>query len=432
MPISYSENARLTCPACGTGFEAEVWTLVDAAERPDLAQALLDGALDTVTCPHCGAPGPAGRPLVFHDPANRRVYFAAPPGVEQHVWREQAQSLLYLLVGSLAEEARLPYLGDVQVEQEVEGVRRAVLRRQRRRAAVPGSQGATETRRVSDQDLPDSPRHPAAPSPDHTVTPPSSLDVSSLVDLVRTLLAADSDQEFAAIVAQHPELLSDDADTAIDQLAEVAYGEGQRDVSMALHELRVALARMRTTGTLEISDSEEHAAPSPTSVAEAQDSGSLERSEGSNLQSPISDMAYQALLLASSPDELIAITRDYPVLLEEWADSALAARAEAVLDEGNERLARTLEGRREALADLRAHLSDQDTLLQAVRELIEADGEDAIAQVLTDYPILLTDIAQDALFGLAAGARAQGDQDLAEYTIECRALLRRVRVGLEE
>src|SRR5207244_12335553 len=51
--------------------------------------------------------------------------------------REQAQSLLYLLVGSLPEEQRRPYLGDVQIEQEVEGVRRAVLRRQGVRRSVP-------------------------------------------------------------------------------------------------------------------------------------------------------------------------------------------------------------------------------------------------------------------------------------------------------
>src|SRR5689334_6051472 len=137
MPISYSENANLTCPACQQDFAAEVWMLVDAAERPDLAQALRDGALNVVACPHCGNQGPAGGPLLFHDPANRRVYFAAPAGALEHELREQAQSLLYLLVGSLPEEQRRAYLGDVQVEQEVEGVRRAVLRRQAARRAPP-------------------------------------------------------------------------------------------------------------------------------------------------------------------------------------------------------------------------------------------------------------------------------------------------------
>src|SRR5438876_3504931 len=119
MAISYSENVTLTCPSCQKNFASEVWMLVDAAERPELAQALRDGTLNLVTCPHCDYHGPAGAPLLFHDPANQRVYFAAPPASEEYEWREQVQSLLYLLVGGLPEEQRRPYLGDVQVEQEV-------------------------------------------------------------------------------------------------------------------------------------------------------------------------------------------------------------------------------------------------------------------------------------------------------------------------
>jgi len=95
----------------------------------------------------------------------------------------------------------------------------------------------------------------------------------------------------------------------------------------------------------------------------------------------------------------------------------IATWAGVVLDEGNERLARTQENRREVTVDLPAQMSDDDTLRQAVRVLMEANGEEAIAQVLTDYPILLTDIAQDALFGLAARARAQGDENCGDEEI---------------
>jgi hypothetical protein len=124
--------------------------------------------------------------------------------------------------------------------------------------------------------------------------------------------------------------------------------------------------------------------------------------------------------------------RDHPTLLESWADAELAARAEAALDEGNERLARGIEERREILAEMRAEFNSQAPLLQAIQALLQADDEDELAEVLNEYPILLTDAAQDALFSFAAGARAQGDQQLAEYAIECRAMLRKVREGLEE
>ncbi|HNP73251.1 MAG TPA: CpXC domain-containing protein, partial [Kouleothrix sp.] len=130
MAISRSETIRLRCPSCSAAFEAVAWALVDAAERPDLAAALRDGTLNLAECPRCGAVAPAGAALLFHDPASRRVYFAVPPDTGEHRWREQAQALLYELVGALPEDDRLPYLGDVQVEQELGGVRRAVLRRE--------------------------------------------------------------------------------------------------------------------------------------------------------------------------------------------------------------------------------------------------------------------------------------------------------------
>jgi hypothetical protein len=36
MPNSYAQRADLTCTACGHAFSADIWLIVDAAERPDL------------------------------------------------------------------------------------------------------------------------------------------------------------------------------------------------------------------------------------------------------------------------------------------------------------------------------------------------------------------------------------------------------------
>jgi hypothetical protein len=419
MAISYSEYAHIVCPACGAGFEADVWTLVDAAERSDLAQALRDDTLNIVTCPKCGHQGPAGAALLYHDPAGRRLYFAVPPGVREHAWRERAQELLYLLVGSLPEEERRPYLGDVQIEQELEGVRRAVLRRDRRRG------GGAAGRQSQEPPTVDELAPPPASLVDRLPAPPlAPTGEATLVGAARALLAADSEAEFAEIVAAHPALLGESADATIRQLADLSYAEGERDLAAALHELRVALARMRSGAGAQ--------PPEPSRRrSEAADSSDAPQSLTPNLR-PLSDAAYQALQHAASPEELRAAARDYPALLEEWADADLTARTEAALDEGNERLARAIETRRDALAELRAQMSGRDPLLQAVRALMQANGEAAVADVISAYPMLLTDAAQDALFGLAANARAQGDANLAEYAISCRALLRTVRAGLEE
>lgn len=420
MAISYSENATLTCPSCGQQFAAEVWMLVDAEEQPELAHALREGTLNVVTCPHCGHRGPAGAPLLFHDPANRRVYFAAPPGAAEHELREQVQSLLYLLIGSLPMEARHPYLGDVQVEQDVAGVRRAVLRQQGARRR-PRGEGPVEALRASP-----GPAAPARSAGDHVgaARPPDvpSADSSPVLTAIQALIAANNAAEFEAVVDEHPVLLTAAADATIAQLSAVAFDQGQRAVAEALQEARTLLAELRA------SREDTHKTTEP---------GAREAAAPAPPPSPspvpqLSAAAYQALLRVSSPDELLEAVRDHPTLLEPWADADLATRVEAALDAGNERLARGIEERREILAELRAEFTGQAPLLQAVQALLQADEEDELAQVLMEYPILLTDAAQDALFKLAAGARAQGDEQLAHYAIECRAMLRKVREGLED
>lgn len=402
MAISYTEHIQLTCAHCRVQFTTDAWALVDAAERPDLAEALRDGTLNLAPCPACGDASPAGTALLFHDPAGRRVYFAVPPDTAEHTWREQAQALLYALVGSLPDDQRRPYLGDVQVEHELAGVRRAVLRRAHgRRAAGTGPAAGKPVESII------GPGTTMPPASRPATDPPPNIEGAALLDAVRALLAADTADEFQAIIDATPALLGDQGDAAVEQLAVNAYAQGQPALGDALREARATLARMRGGAPA--------GAPEPPVAAPA------------HLPAP----AYQALLQASSPALLNAVIRDYPLLLEPWADDELAARTEAALDEGNERLAQLIEAHRDALEQCRMQADSDEFLLAAVRALMLAEDDDAIADVLTAYPMLLTDQAQDALFGLAAGARAQGDNDLAEYAITCRALLRKVRAGLD-
>ena len=413
MPISHSEYIGLTCPACGARFETDAWALVDAAERSDLAQALREGSLNMATCPKCGVQTAAGAALLFHDPASRRVYFAVPPNVGEHVWRERAQELLYQLVGSLPEDERRPYLGDVQVEQELDGVRRALLRHDRRRH----SRGKERGQETGD-------RQQSAPVATASPIPQPPPDAAPLIEALRALLAADSDAEFGTVLADNPALLDDEADEVVRELADLAYTNGERDVSAALRELRVVLARLRA--------GDDRPPPTDHRPTVADVHLSPQSSVLGTPSSTLSDSAYQALLHATSADALLAATRDYPALLEIWADDELAARIEAALDERNERLARTIEARREGLDELRTQLSERTALLHAIQALLAAEGEDVVAGILSTHPILLTDTAQDALSNLAAEALTRDDHELAGKATSCQALLRTVRAGLEE
>ena len=146
----------------------------------------------------------------------------------------------------------------------------------------------------------------------------------------------------------------------------------------------------------------------------------------------LSEAAYTALMQASTEEELLEATRAFPALLEPWVDSDLEQRIEAALDLGDDHGAQAIEDRREALAVVRGGVVDNDAMIDAIRTLLSADEQDDIAVVLDAHPILLSDLAQEALWSLAAEARTKGDDDTAAMAIEYRALLREVRQGMEE
>jgi len=52
MSISLAHTDSLTCPRCGQAFQAAIWLIVDAAERPDLAAHCRDGRLHRATYPN--------------------------------------------------------------------------------------------------------------------------------------------------------------------------------------------------------------------------------------------------------------------------------------------------------------------------------------------------------------------------------------------
>lgn len=394
MPIAYQEQTELTCPACRADFVAAVWLILDAQEAPEAAERLRRGELNQVTCPHCGATGPAGAPLLYHDGVLRRVIFAPAPGSVEYQWREQARDLHALLVGSIAEEQRRPYLADVTIAQDLAGVAQLLQRMDRRRGqAAP-------------------PPAPAAPTASAS---PEQEQAPSLLVAVEALLAADTPDELDAVLAAHAVLLDPGTDATLAQLTAVALEQREFVIADSLRNARALLARMAAAP---------RAAPAPPPAE--------------TLTTDLPAAALQALLRAQNAAELEAALAAYPVLRHARADALLAEQIDLALDTGNERLAHALEERREALAQLRAgglgELSAAPapaSLDEAIEALLVADGEAALVEVIDRYPVLLDDAAAEALWQFAAEARASGDEDLARYAIECRELLRRVREALQ-
>ena len=295
----------------------------------------------------------------------------------------------------------------------VEGVRRALARRSRGATRRPPAETAPEPATY----------HPPVvePAPQTDVVAASDEPSSELIDAVQHLLAADTPQEFEAVVQRHPVLQTEAVHVLIMQLADEAFSQGEREIGEALRAMRGTLLGMQLSGPVEAD-----VAPVVAAVAEHLPAHAVP-TEGT-----LPEAAYQALLQATTTDALQQAVRDYPALLEPWVDRELAVRAESMLNEDNERLAVEIEERREALLDLRAALSSEAHMLTAIETLLAADNEDDLAQAISDYPMLLTDAAQQALASLAADARVRGDTAMAEYAVECRVLLQNVRAQLPQ
>jgi rRNA maturation protein Nop10 len=123
MPHSFSQTASLTCPQCGRAFSAEVWLIVDADERPDLAERIRAGTLHDVTCPHCGHQGQVDAPLLLLRPgATPPLLFSPAQGTTPEEDRQQAAGLVGLL-----QERMGPAWRDEWLAQGLPGVPRPLL-----------------------------------------------------------------------------------------------------------------------------------------------------------------------------------------------------------------------------------------------------------------------------------------------------------------
>ena len=99
MANSYHETETTTCPECGEEFESQIWLIVDASERPDLANQVEEGTFRALTCPHCGGQvGEADAPILLYRPDDDPHLIYAPGEEEPD---EDATSLLAALRESL-------------------------------------------------------------------------------------------------------------------------------------------------------------------------------------------------------------------------------------------------------------------------------------------------------------------------------------------
>ncbi|KPL83065.1 hypothetical protein SE15_07185, partial [Thermanaerothrix daxensis] len=114
----------MNCPKCEQPFRAEIWLIVDAAERPDLLERAKNGVLHEIACPRCGPLGQVDVPLLLyfsHPPlpggegVGVRLLFSPARQTTAEQDREQARGLLEHLQASLGAAWQEDWLENIPI-----------------------------------------------------------------------------------------------------------------------------------------------------------------------------------------------------------------------------------------------------------------------------------------------------------------------------
>lgn len=123
MNRSVAESVTLPCQQCGRPVAAEVWIIVDVAERPDLLAQLRAGTLHDIACPDCGHTATINAPLLVYRPeAEPPLLFSPASGSSSEQDEEQAMALLGMFREDMGDAWR-----DEWLARGLTGVARAAL-----------------------------------------------------------------------------------------------------------------------------------------------------------------------------------------------------------------------------------------------------------------------------------------------------------------
>lgn len=85
-------QTQISCPNCGTPFQADLYQLIDAQKTPQLKEMLLAGALNVANCPACGSSSQIASPLLYHD--NEHELLMAYVPMELNMPMQQQEQLI--------------------------------------------------------------------------------------------------------------------------------------------------------------------------------------------------------------------------------------------------------------------------------------------------------------------------------------------------
>jgi hypothetical protein len=140
--------APIQCPVCGARFNAPIESIIDVNRNPRLKAQFLQGSINIAQCPQCGTQAPMTAPLLYHDSAHELALVLMPNELNLHHNDQQKiiGDLTNTLMNSLPPEERKAYLltpktfftmqGLVNTVLEAEGITPEMVERQRAKARL--------------------------------------------------------------------------------------------------------------------------------------------------------------------------------------------------------------------------------------------------------------------------------------------------------
>lgn len=396
MPVSFSEKTSLECPECQVQFAVDAWTVVDAVERPDLAERCRNGSVFTVTCPN-GHTGVLSSPLLYHDSAKQMLVLAMPPEVDDAAAQEIHQQLMERLTDDLTD-----------VPPEYMNATRVVPPQFLSVALADDPEAAFEAYRAAQQ----------------AAAQLSTPEERALSEVLRGFIQAPTWEESRRILEAHPELTTDDADGVFSKLIDAAKQYHDDSTERILETHRELLRNVREQGAeaafAQVRSAAGNDATLPPDIAarlqelNVQTQADLDRAveehpdlaaavQGAPAMNDSGVAALRELSTAQSPQDVLRAARRFPILLEDEflnriKELVLDARAQGVKEaEGhwNRCLQTLLELQRSGASpqqweEVGQHLQNAEAV-QVFQELaaLGVNSEETLEQVLQERPDLL-------------------------------------------
>lgn len=110
MPPRYA--AAVSCPACGTRFQAPVEQILDVRVDPNATSRVLSGSVNVAQCPSCGTGGALNVPFIYHDPDKEiaLLYLPVESGANMVEREKAAGQLTRQLMDAMPPEEKKGYL----------------------------------------------------------------------------------------------------------------------------------------------------------------------------------------------------------------------------------------------------------------------------------------------------------------------------------